>query len=167
MAEAQGPGSPGDLEALARTLAPGQDVPLPGLGRALVFPLGLRHSLKHAKEVATLAAVVDYARQYTGSRASLGVKLVRELGPTMLAAFVDLLADCTVVTIDAGAVVPLLALPHWHVPAIATAWIDASFGTPDKVDPWKQVMAKLEQKPDDGAEPSSTGSTSSSPAGTP
>lgn len=112
-----------------------------GKAEALVFPLGVRHLRKFNERISAL--IMHIARDVRFPKGSsnevIGQLIVGEIAPMMTTDLFDLLTDCIRFNPNT---LKLDDLPHWDLPPIVEAWIEESFGSEEKRDPWKRAVER-------------------------
>jgi len=114
---------------------------LDGKAEALVFPLGVIHLRKFNDKIskALLFIAQNVRFKKDASVDEIGMQIMAEVAPLMLTDLLDLLCDCVRFNPNT---VKIDDLPHWDFPKIVEEWIDESFGTPEKRDPWMGAIER-------------------------
>jgi len=145
---------------------------LGGKAEALVFPLGIKHLRKFNERISKVLmfAARNVKVEANADDGAIAAALVSEIGPLMMTDLFDLLEECVRFSPNG---VKFDDLPQWEFPPILEKWIDESFGTPEKRDPWMRAiettvarftdepfsisaMLSKDSSPEDGASPKSS-----------
>lgn len=112
---------------------------LGGKADALVFPLGVVHLRKFNERISK--ALLFIARNIRvpekASTEQIGIAVLSEIVPLLMTDLLDLLMECVRFSPNG---VKMDDLAHWDLPPIIEMWIEESFGTEEKRDPWKRAI---------------------------
>lgn len=114
---------------------------LEGRAEALVFPLGVIHLRKFNERISKVITFIARNIRFREGATTdeIGMQIMAEVAPLMMTDLFDLLLECVRFHPNT---VKMDELPHWDLPPIVEAWIDESFGTPEKRDPWKRAIER-------------------------
>lgn len=120
----------------AKALFPGTEVRL-SCCVATVFPAGVKHARKlFTRVLPILQAVGGFAKRDGEDEKAHATRVSADMIPLALNQAIDIISDCVVLPGKAK----LDDLPHFDLPPIADAWIQASFGEERKWRPWLALM---------------------------
>lgn len=114
---------------------------LDGQAEALVFPLGVIHLRKFNERISKVLSYIASSVRFKegATQDEIGLQILSEVAPLMMTDLFDLLSDCVRFNPNT---VKLDDLPHWDFPLIIENWVDESFGTPEKRDPWMRAIER-------------------------
>lgn len=111
--------------------------------KATVFPLGVVHIRKFQRQLTTVMTTLQSMKlPNIEDKKAVEAFVMAELIPIVLNDAFDMLADCIRIT-RGDAVIPFEQMPHWHLAPVATTWLEESFGSEEKVRPWKEALARM------------------------
>lgn len=109
------------------------------VGRVKVYPVALRDMKKFAKDIGNALLSVANLRIQPDSSGRLPWEQVKLIIPLfadiVIADMLDLVIGCTKPS--------CAGIAHWHLPAIAQAWIAENFGSENRIRPWVQAIETL------------------------
>ena len=121
-------------DALA-ALFPGREVDIGGIP-VKVMPLGVRHIRKFSDAVGRIMpTIVGVIGNEKLGKEEWTNKVVTTLMPFAMSDLLGLIDDCVDVDLN--------SVPQWELPKIAEAWIEESFGSEEKLRPWRDLMTRL------------------------
>lgn len=132
-------------DTIARVIGKGTEVAIPETGvKVTVYPMGLGHLRKFSASLGDAVGIlgrVDVSKD--ADEDAILSALLPQLVPYVLTHLTELVEECVVIEPDE---ITLEQLPHWDLPPIVEAWIDASFGSKKKWAPWLTAIENLVRK---------------------
>ena len=121
-----------------RALFPGRVVNVNGVD-IMVVPMGVRHLRRFSDAVAKIMpTLITVVGDQNDSQEAWVRKLVSTILPFALSDLLVLIDDCVDVDLE--------DLPQWVLPKIAEVWVEESFGSEEKIRPWKDLMVSMKAK---------------------
>jgi len=124
------------------------------LVHAKVYPMGFRHIGDFMRDIEDalpkVSAKLDLKRlggDDANDRAKAMVDLLTVAIPLCCTDLLHVVNEC----VD-GVDLNDDRIPHWCMPKIIEAWIDESFGSPEKVRPWMEAVDRILARTSDGSE---------------
>lgn len=121
---------------------PGRTVELEGF-TCTVYPLGVKHLRKFQRQIGRIVSSVSAMKVPAGTDKDVLEKwVIAEVVPLIVADAFELLIDCIIIK-KGDDTIPLEEAPHHWLPILGTHWVQDSFGSEEKIRPWKEALAKV------------------------
>lgn len=148
----------GRPKAGLRALFPGRKVDVLDddgnvLTEATVYPLGARHIETASRDVAAVGMLILEALKVKVDDANGHVrvdqgaispeKIISAAVPALLKNGFSLLRECIKIDIGSDDEIALDDLPHWCLPPLVEAFVEESFGSKKKWEPWKRLIENM------------------------
>lgn len=134
-----------DIEDIDIAIAGGETLQLDNNLVVKVYPLGLRHLRKFNTKIKEFLPILAdvFVPVAEGEKEAKDRDVIQSMmvsiGPKILEDFFEILEDCVIIDSE----VTLEFLPHYYLAPIAEKWIEVSFGTEKKWNPWIQAIDNI------------------------
>lgn len=110
---------------------------------AIVYPPGIMHVREFSRDLvsAMMTTVQMIASPRNADRQKL-TAIITQMVPFITSNMIDLVCACVRVECPQVPGITVKDLPHWLVASIIEAWVVESFGSEEKLRPWKAAIER-------------------------